>query len=188
MSTPCWPSRTVAFSAISLSLNAPFVALLARVGVQDLLGLLRTAGATNLHLNPAHYGLFIAVGGAKLTPPELAALYITLDRDRLHQPLIWREERVPGEGLPVLSSQACWLTRRALAQRDRPDFALRAELADEPLAVYYKTGTSAANRDAWATGSEPRHTAVPWLGNLDGTGSARMVGGQVAAPLLFNLL
>jgi penicillin-binding protein 1C len=54
--------------------------------------------------------------------------------------------------------------------------------------VFWKTGTSFGHRDAWAAGAGPAHAAVVWLGNVDGTPSRHLVGGESAAPLLFDLL
>ena len=175
-------------TALSQSLNAPFVALLDRVGIQDLLGLLRSGGAGHLVGDPARYGLSLAVGGAELTPLELAELYTMLAHDGAHRPLRWRGDQPEFGGLSLLSPGAAWLTRGVLSQRDRPDFPLRAELAAGPLPFHFKTGTSHANRDAWAAGSGSRFTVIVWLGNLDGSGSAHLVGGRSAAPLLFDLL
>ncbi len=175
-------------TALPLSLNLPFVALLERVGLQDAVGLLRSGGARSLSHDPAHYGLSLAVGGVELTPLELAELYATLAHDGGHRPLRWRRDRPRSPVEPLISVGASWLTRRALSQLDRPDFAARAELDAGPSPFHFKTGTSAANRDAWAAGSGPSLTAVVWLGNLDGSGSEHLVGGRVAAPLLFDLL
>jgi len=175
-------------SALAWSLNLPFVALLERLGLQDLVGLLRAGGAHSLPRDPSQLGLSLAVGGVELTPLELAELYTALAHDGRHRPLRWLKDQPVVGGTQLLSPGAAWLTRRALSQRDRPDFPARAELAAGPLPFYVKTGTSAANRDAWAAGGGRQLTAVVWLGNLDGTGSAHLVGGEVAAPLLFDLL
>ena len=174
--------------ALSQSLNLPFVDLLAQVGVVDLVGLLRSAGAPSLSPDPSRYGLSLAVGGTEITPLELASLYTTLARDGKAAPLDWHGDRSATTGLPVLSPGATWLTTRVLAQRDRPDFPRRAELAGRSPVLRWKTGTSQGHRDAWAAGYGQRYTAVVWLGNLDGTASRALVGGELAAPVLFDLI
>ncbi len=175
--------------ALSQSLNLPFIDLMDRVGVQDMLGVLRSAGVHSLHRDPARYGLSLAVGGAELTPLELAGIYTTLAQGGQARALRWTPGR-PGSapGVAVLSPGATWLVRRILEGRDRPDFPQRAELRPGAGSIHWKTGTSAAHRDAWAAGSDARYTVVVWLGNLDGQGSAHLVGGLAAAPLLFDLL
>jgi penicillin-binding protein 1C len=88
----------------------------------------------------------------------------------------------------LLAPGAAWLVNRALAIRDRPDFPSRRQLTGAPPRITWKTGTSFGHRDAWAAGSGPDHTAVVWLGNVDGTPARALVGGEVAAPILFDLL
>jgi len=83
---------------------------------------------------------------------------------------------------------AAWLTRQALAQKDRPDFPRRRDLAGVPPAIHWKTGTSFGFRDAWAVGSGPAYTAVVWTGNTDARPSAELVGSEAAGPLLFDVL
>jgi len=88
----------------------------------------------------------------------------------------------------VYSRGATFLTRRALALRDRPDFPSRRRLGGVPRAIHWKTGTSTGRRDAWAIGSGPTYTVAVWLGNLDGEGSSHLVGAEAAGPILFDVL
>jgi penicillin-binding protein 1C len=174
--------------ALARSLNVPFVALLRELRVEPFLGALRAMGVGSLDPRPGHYGLSAAIGGIELTPLELAGIYATLAREGEHVPL--RAVAAEGEPKPlrVLAPGAAWVTNRALALRDRPDFPSRRALTGAPAGVTWKTGTSFGHRDAWAAGSGPRHTAVIWLGNLDGTATRTLVGGEASAPLLFDLL
>jgi len=174
--------------ALSRSLNVPFVSLLREVGVEPFLGTLRSLGVASLHPAPGHYGLSAAVGGLELTPLELAGVYAALARGGEHRPLRLRRDEPEGGGLRVLAPGAAWLAREALGRRDRPDFPSRRQLTGAPARVHWKTGTSFGHRDAWAAGSGPDTTAVVWLGNVDGTPTRHLVGGEVAAPLLFDLL
>jgi penicillin-binding protein 1C len=89
---------------------------------------------------------------------------------------------------PLISPGAAWLTRRALARRDRPDFPARRRWSGVPPHVHWKTGTSYGHRDAWAVGSGTRHTAAVWLGNFDNSPAFDLVGADAAGPLLFDLL
>ena len=172
--------------ALSRSLNVPFVRLLGRLGVERLLGALRSMDARHLVDEPGYYGLSLAVGGVELTPLELAGVYGALAGDgRFRAPHL---TGAPEAARPALSAGAAWLTRRALRRRDRPDFPTRRRVSGVPASIHWKTGTSAGHRDAWAAGSGPRHTAVVWVGNLDRTPSAALVGADAAAPLLFDLL
>src|SRR5690606_24276752 len=88
----------------------------------------------------------------------------------------------------IYSEGAAWLTGRSMAKRDRPDFGARRRLGGDSLAVSWKTGTSYGHRDAWTAGFLGDYTAVVWMGNLDNRSSAALVGGERAAPLLFDVL
>lgn len=191
--------------ALARSLNVPFVSLLREIGVEPFLGTLRTLGVRSLDPRPGHYGLSAAVGGIELSPLELAGIYTALARGgewvelrtatsplqpgRPDRPTGGGrgEESPPARGR-VLAPGATWLANQALALRDRPDFPSRRQLTGAPANVRWKTGTSFGHRDAWAAGSGPTHTAVVWLGNVDATSSRQLVGGEVAAPMLFDLL
>jgi penicillin-binding protein 1C len=175
--------------ALSQSLNMPFVKLLQRLGVERFLGTLRRAGVTRLVPEPGHYGLSAAVGGIELTPLELAGVYVALAENGRARPLRLLQDDAPGAEPQVLFSPgAAWLTRRALALKDRPDFPARRKLTGLPSQVHWKTGTSFGHRDAWAAGSGPRYTAVVWTGNFDNAPSVHLVGADSSGPLLFDIL
>ncbi len=178
--------------ALSHSLNIPFVRLLGRVGVERFIDTLRATGAGSLRSEPGYYGLSAAIGSVEITPLELAALYAGLASDGRHRPLRWlasSQEAMPvTRGDQIFSRGSAFLTRRALARRDRPDFPSRRRLSGAPPSIHWKTGTSYGHRDAWAAGSGPDHTAVVWLGNFDNSPSVDLVGAEAAGPLLFDLL
>ncbi len=185
-----WAGLVELEEALSRSLNVPFVNLLGAVGTETLLGRLRRMGVTSLRRDPGFYGLSVAVGGVELTPVEVATIYAVLARDGDAAPirLVRGLEPPAGGGDRALSAEASWLTRRALALRDRPDFPTRRRLSGAPRGIHWKTGTSTGRRDAWAVGSGPTFTAAVWLGNLDGEGSSHLVGADAAGPILFDVL
>jgi penicillin-binding protein 1C len=179
--------------ALSRSLNVPFVNLLEQLGVESFLGKLRSMGVRSLDPRPGQYGLSAAVGGIELTPLEVAGVYTALARGG---DFVELATSAGGPGAPdvrkqargrVMAPGAAWLVAQALAIRDRPDFPERRKLTGAPD-LRWKTGTSFGHRDAWAAGWSGTHAAVVWLGNVDGTPSRALVGGEVAAPILFDLL
>ncbi len=174
--------------ALSESLNIPFVRLLSRLGVERFAGTLRQMGAASLRHKPGFYGLSAAIGAMEVTPLEIAGLYAALAEDGSYRPLAWLKSAQEDGGVAMLSPGAAYLTRRALARRDRPDFPQRRRFSGAPARVHWKTGTSYGYRDAWAVGSGPRHTAAVWLGNFDMSPSVDLVGSEAAGPLLFDLL
>src|ERR1700759_5732374 len=129
------------------------------------------------------------VGGFELTPLELAGLYATIAEDGAYQPLRLVADDAPRDpAAHIFGAGAAWLTRQALAQKDRPDFPRRRDVAGLPPAIHWKTGTSFGFRDAWAVGSGPAYTAVVWTRNGDNKPSAELVGSEAAGPLLFDVL
>lgn len=177
--------------ALSRSLNVPFVNLLRELGVEPFLGKLRSLGVRSLDPRPGHYGLSAAVGGIELTPLEVAGVYTALARGGDALELATEEggptDRARARGR-AMAPGAAWLVGQALGIRDRPDFPERRRLTGAPAGIRWKTGTSFGHRDAWAAGWDATHTAVVWLGNVDATPSRSLVGGEVAAPILFDLL
>lgn len=174
--------------ALSQSLNVPFVYLLRRFGVDEFIGALAHLGAPRLAADPGRHGLSAIIGAIELTPLELAAMFGVLNQDGLYGEPTFIEPAPPSERIRVMSAGAAYLTRKALRRRDRPDFPQRARLTGLSPRVHWKTGTSYGHRDAWAAGSSGEFTAVVWLGNLDNRGSRDLLGAEVAAPLLFDVL
>jgi penicillin-binding protein 1C len=173
--------------ALTRSLNVPFVLQLEEMGMAPFEALLANGGVRSQDLSPGALGLSAVVGGMELTPLELAALYAALANDGEVRDL--RIVAAPASApRRLFSPAAAWLTRRALAIRDRPDFPARREMGAAPRGIHWKTGTSFGNRDAWAVGSNLRYTVVVWTGNFDRTASPHLVGAETPAPVLFDLL
>ncbi|MEY3901439.1 MAG: Penicillin-binding protein, partial [Pseudomonadota bacterium] len=177
--------------ALAHSLNIPFVNLLNKVGVEELLTTLRRMGVRSPKELQGYYGLSAIIGGIEITAEEIAGVYATLARGGEYLPVRWLSSR---EGTPLMKpvaifdSGATWLTSQTLVIRDRPDFPNRRNVSNETGGVRWKTGTSFGQRDAWAVGYGKAHTAVVWFGNFDNSSSSALVGSETAAPLLFDLL
>lgn len=75
---------------------------------------------------------------------------------------------------------AAWQTAHILSQLPPPAGARPGRLA-------YKTGTSYGHRDALAVGFDGGHVGAVWLGRPDGTPVPGAFGGDLAAPVLFDL-
>lgn len=181
--------------ALVRSLNIPFVTLLGDIGVENFVGQLRSMGAEHVVTTPGWYGLTAAVGGVEATPLEMAGLYATLARGGRAQPLTLLAdadargaEPGPTPDLPVYSPGATYLVRTALEQRDRPDFTARRMMNPFARRVFWKTGTSFGNKDAWAVGGGPSMTVAVWMGNHDRTSHPSIVGSQRCGALLFDLI
>ncbi len=173
--------------ALAYSLNVPFVHLLRRTGLPDFLRLLERGG---VDVRPdGDYGLSVITGALEVRLLDLTNLYVTLARDGRHGPPVLVEDvRPPEAERRLLHPGAVVLTRRALALRDRPDAPHLRSVTLPRTTVYWKTGTSWGRRDAWSVGFHTGYTVGVWVGNFSGEGAEGIVGGELAAPLMFDLL
>ena len=174
--------------ALSQSLNIPFVNLVRDVGVDEYTGFLSDGSVSSLSHERGYYGLSIAIGALDVKLWEMTGLFATLARGGVHIDTSWLADEEAGEGGRILSEGASYLTRRALSIKDRPDFPARRSALNIKDRVFWKTGTSAWHRDAWALGSNGKYTAGVWTGNFDGEPSHSLVGSQSSGPVLFDIL
>ncbi|MBT3219285.1 MAG: penicillin-binding protein 1C [Proteobacteria bacterium] len=174
--------------ALSKSLNLPFIFQLRRIGVDSFVHTLQVMGAQSLMDDPGYYGLSVAAGGIELTALEMAGFYAALANNGRYRPLLVQPDGSTRGGLEIFSPGASYLTRRALAKKDRPDFPSRMLVSSAPRHISWKTGTSFGHRDAWAAGSGVRYTAVVWMGNFDNSASSLLVGSEASGEVLFNIL
>lgn len=184
-------------AALAQSLNVPAVRMLKKYGVPRFYDFLRNLGMSTLHRDPDGYGLSLILGGAEGTLWDLAGIYANLAHlakgrseksgARLHGLRLLAG--APDSSRPAvdLGSGAAWLTMKALLDVTRPGEEGYWENFESSRRVAWKTGTSYGNRDAWAIGSDARHTVGVWLGNADGEGRAELVGVTAAAPLMFQV-
>lgn len=194
--------RVTAREALIQSLNAPAVALLARVGLTDFLGLLRRGGLESLDRPAGSYGLPLILGAVEVPLVDLAGLYASLAEEGAHRPLaMFKAPKGVAEGAAegaaegrrsqperLLSRQAAWQVTEVLTDLERPDLPGSWELTRDAPQVAWKTGTSYGHRDAWAVGFTRRFTVGVWVGHFDGTAVEGISGARDAAPLLFDLL
>jgi penicillin-binding protein 1C len=180
-----------AAEALAQSRNIPALLLLSKVTVPRAIEIMNALGLHTLAQAAKPYGLPLAIGGADATPMELAQAYAALARRAV---AFSPAPGTPGEGLGGGLWHALRNSPRPSACRDAlyciadPDRTARTCPAAVPLAPAWKTGTSSGHRDAWCAAVTPTRTVVVWLGNIDGSGSDRLVGADAAAPLALRLL
>ncbi|MGB3148670.1 MAG: penicillin-binding protein 1C [Paracoccaceae bacterium] len=167
------------WQALIQSLNIPVISLTEALGPANFLAALRRAGA-RVEVPGGKAGLAVALGGLGISLQDLVQSYAALAR--LGDPVRLRLIQSDPTTLPhrLFSPQAAWQVADILAQLPPPPGAAPGRLA-------YKTGTSYGHRDALAIGFDGRHVAGIWIGRADGTPVPGAFGGDLAAPVLFEL-
>jgi penicillin-binding protein 1C len=197
------PART----ALTRSLNIPFVIMQRDYGTPPFLHFLHKVGFKRINRSAQDYGLTLIIGGAESTLWELTTAYANLARLATHyypyqgkyDPKDWRGLSltnlpfVPSNPIwrkstgPVLDAAAAWATLDAMSAIERPMGEGNWELYESTRTVAWKTGTSQGFRDAWAIGVTPRFAVGVWVGNADGEGRPGLTGIDAAAPLMFDI-
>lgn len=176
-----------AHDALVHSRNLPAVQLAAQLGKPGLHGLLQRAGVGRLY-KPEHYGLAIVLGGAEVTPEELAALYATLGNEGQYKPLRRLREEKAADAVRLLSPEAATLTLNTLRDNPRPGQRMPDGLERVTESVAWKTGTSQGFHDAWSAGLAGPYTLVVWVGNFDHRSNPAFIGRDAAGPLFFAIV
>ncbi|NCC25599.1 MAG: penicillin-binding protein 1C [Deltaproteobacteria bacterium] len=179
--------RVTAAEALRESLNVPAVRLLARVGVDPFLDLLRTGGLTTLDRRSADYGLTLVLGSGEVRLMDLTDIYAALARSGLYLPAQYLPEPRNGPGIRLLSPESSHLVTEILADVRRSDLPQSWNLTRNAPAVAWKTGTSFGHRDAWAVGFSSRFAVGVWTGNLDGRPRMGISGARHAGPFLLDI-
>ncbi len=178
--------------ALVLSLNLPFVQLLQRVGVGRFGTLLRSMGLHHLNDSDASFGLGMAIGNVEVSLLELVGAYGCLARGGtwIEPCSLVREVDSATNHIPlrIFSEGACSLVTDILSGEERAPAAF-GHAADVNMSRFaWKTGTSAAYRDAWTVMWNPTYVVGVWCGHKEGGfGDTTVVGALAAAPYAWEL-
>lgn len=187
--------------ALSRSLNIPAVRLLHEYGVEKFLGSLHAVGLKELSKPASHYGLSLILGGAESSLWSLTGSYASVARC-LNSAVSTVAAANPLAVHPlsvVASDDSCiparcrydvaaiWHVVEALSGGNRPDDEVGWQQFAGGRKIAWKTGTSFGFRDAWSIGITPEYAVGVWVGNATGEGRPGIVGGQAAAPVMFEL-
>jgi len=196
--------------ALIRSLNVPFVLLLKQYGLEKFHFNLKRLGLTTIQKAPDHYGLSLILGGAEANLLDITNVYACMgrtlgnfyDRNGRYDPLDFRPPVFIMEDKPanahsknnlqketdLLSAGAIWHTFEAMQEVERPVSAGEWAVFRAGRPVAWKTGTSFGFRDAWAAGVTPEYAIGVWVGNADGEGRPGLIGVEMAAPVLFEIV
>jgi penicillin-binding protein 1C len=176
-----------AHQALVHSLNVPAVRLLNSYSVIDFYDFLQQAGCSTLFRNADGYGLTLIIGGAEVTPWDLAGLFRGLGCGGAFAGLSLQQDHPVEVSRQLIRPGAAWLTVEMLKDLVRPGAEYYWQQYEDAWPIAWKTGTSYGQRDAWAAGVSPQWTIVVWAGNFDGEGNASLSGAASAGPVLFEL-
>lgn len=180
-----WEGLIPAEIALAQSLNVPFVNIFKKYGVKNFLNFLDDAKIS--YRKNIAYGLSLITGSIEVKLLELTNLYVSLARNGFHGNInIIKEDKL--KEFPLIKGGAVILTKKALSIRERPDAPNLNEFINFLKKVYWKTGTSFGRKDAWSIGWINDYTVGVWVGNFDGKSSQNIVGANLAAPIMFDLL
>lgn len=177
-----------ASDALIHSLNVPAVRLLNAYGVQKFYNQLNYAGVGSLFRHADDYGLPLILGGAEVTPWDMAGLYCGMANAGKFSDISYLKNSNNSNQKQLISSGAAYLIMDEMKELLRPglEFYWKKYSTQRPIA--WKTGTSYGHKDAWAVGSTPQWTIVVWVGNFNGSSNKNLSGMRSAGPLLFNIL
>lgn len=175
--------------ALAGSLNIPAVRLAAELGPAAVLRALRDLGLRSLDRDADHYGLALALGSGEVELRELAAAYVALARGGESIALRFTTTDPSATPARVFTPEVAALVTEALAD---PLARVRGLHGRGPFALAYpvavKTGTSSGYRDTWTVGYTRERTVAVWLGNADGSPTARLTGASGAGPLFADVM
>lgn len=191
--------------ALSRSLNVPAVRMLRDYKYPRFYEVLKQLGITTLNQPADHYGLSLILGGAEVTPWDLASVYAGMARGLnhakrnkgkilkadFHPPVYLSDAAVKSNDkkeINFLDPVAIWQMFQAMEDVMRPGEEGLWKQFSSSQRVAWKTGTSFGFRDAWAVGVTPRFVTVVWVGNGNGEGRPGLIGVQKAAPVLFDII
>jgi penicillin-binding protein 1A len=174
--------------ALELSVNVSAVKLMDMVGVQHAVDFARRAGITA----PLPPYPSLALGSADILPMELAVSYAAIaNQGVLVRPFFVERVQKPGGAIleqhrpdaakAMEPSVAFVLTSMLEGVVDR---GTAGKIADLPLDIAGKTGTTNDYTDAWFVGYTPRYTILTWVGyDQKRTLGKKMTGAEAALPI-----
>lgn len=184
--------------ALANSFNIPAVKILEKVGVENLLRFLQSAGISTLTKSPDHYGLALTLGDGEVKLLELAQAYGMLARGGKTLPLrtlldektVRRTPDSSGDnGRQLIDNKIAWLITDILDDDTArlPEFGEGGVLEFEfPVAA--KTGTTRNSRDNWTFGYTADRIVGVWVGNADNTPMRDTSGVTGAGPIFHDTM
>lgn len=178
--------------ALAESRNIPAVKALYIAGVDESIKTATNMGVTGLR-GAEQYGLSLALGGAEVSPLDMASAYGVFAQNGVRNPVtsILKIEKSNGEIVEefkpepeqVIDSQVARQINDILADKyaRAPIFGVNYFANDRQVGI--KTGTTNSSRDAWTVGYTPSISVSGWMGNNDNTPMAQQASARIIGPM-----
>lgn len=177
-----------ATKALITSRNVPAVRLSAQLKEPSLYEFLQKTHITEMK-EAQHYGMSTALGGMEVSMLELGQMYAMLGNKGYFKRIKFLKEESEDDNISqLLTAESAWLTLSMLKQNPPPNEKTFLGTYEKKATYAWKTGTSYAFRDAWASGLGKDHVLVVWIGNFDGKGNPNFIGREAAGPLFFSMM
>jgi len=173
--------------ALANSYNIPAVKVLEKVGIENLLHFLQSAGLTTLTKSPQYYGLALTLGDGEIKLLELAQAYGMLARGGKTMTVRTLLDEKIDAGKQLIDPKIAWLISSILDDDSArlPEFGEGGSLEfDFPVAA--KTGTTRNSRDNWTFGYTADRVVGVWVGNADNTPMRDTSGITGAGPIFHD--
>uniref|UniRef100_B0T237 peptidoglycan glycosyltransferase n=1 Tax=Caulobacter sp. (strain K31) TaxID=366602 RepID=B0T237_CAUSK len=185
--------KVTAREALAYSLNVPAVATLEKIGPDAFAARLESGGVRLVRPKTAikASGLALALGGAGITPRDMAVLYAALGDGGVAKPLAFTQDEAKQRerqgGTRIVRAQAAAQVLDILREAPAPRGRAPSALTKGGPAMAFKTGTSYGFRDAVAAGVVGGYAIIVWTGRADGGARGGLTGRDAALPLLFDV-
>ena len=176
--------------ALQRSLNVPAILVAEGAGLSRCVGVMRAAGVALPEDATERGGLSLTVGGIEVTLLDLTNAYATLGRGGVCRPVKLFLDEPTNSRVALKPETTASINDLLGSHRREPNagrFGGRAASAGDAWFMW-KTGTSAARRDALAVGHNRRVAVGVWVGRFAGGGDFAYTGRASAEPLLAELL
>lgn len=176
--------------ALAQSINIPAIKTLYIAGIAEVINLAKDMGITSLTKNQHHYGLSLVLGGAEVTPLELAQAYSVFPNDGILTHYTWRMDEEEPRTKRVLSREVARDITDILSDNSAraPIFGENSPLNITVPPVAAKTGTTNNSQDIWVIGYSPDIVVLVWGGNADSTLLENNASGFSLSPLFKDIM
>ncbi|XAM00164.1 penicillin-binding protein 1C [Phycisphaeraceae bacterium D3-23] len=175
-----------AAQALRQSLNVPAILVAEGTGLARCVGVMVAAGLDLPEDTQQRGGLSLAVGGIEVSLLDLTNSYATLGRGGVCRNVRLFADEPVVESAALTSATAASINDILSNQHRLPNTG-HAWLDVSGGWFMWKTGTSAARRDALAVGHNGRYAVGVWVGRFAGGGDYQYTGRSSAEPLLAAL-